>query len=107
MLIVRGVNVFPTAIREIVAEFAPRVSGVIAIRPKAPGVRQSPPLPIAVELAEDGRDDDGLAASIAGRIRDRLLVTVEITLVPFWSLPRSDYKSKLVEWPTAGGRKDQ
>jgi phenylacetate-CoA ligase len=30
-----------------------------------------------------------------------LLVTTEIVLVPFESLPRSDYKSKLVDWSEA------
>ena len=34
MLIVRGVNLFPTAVREVVAGFAPEVSGVVAIRPR-------------------------------------------------------------------------
>ena len=33
MLIVRGVNVFPSAIREVVGAFAPSVSGHIRIRP--------------------------------------------------------------------------
>src|SRR5947208_16051635 len=51
MLIVRGVNVFPSAIREVVAGFAPAVSGSIAVRPAAEGVKQEPPLPVAVELA--------------------------------------------------------
>src|SRR4029079_3317617 len=37
MLIVRGVNVFPSAIREVVGTFAPRVSGNILVRPSAPG----------------------------------------------------------------------
>ena len=37
MLIVRGVNVFPSAIRELVGEFAPRVSGHILVRPRDPG----------------------------------------------------------------------
>ena len=55
MLIVRGVNVFPSAIREVVNEFVPAVSGVILVRPSAPGVRQEPPLPISVELAKDCR----------------------------------------------------
>src|SRR5271154_7063845 len=35
MLIVRGVNVFPSAVREVVNEFAPAVAGVIMIRPSA------------------------------------------------------------------------
>src|SRR4029453_11298671 len=45
MLIVRGVNVFPSAVREVVSAFAPRVSGNILVRPQAPGVKQDPPLP--------------------------------------------------------------
>ena len=36
MLIVRGVNVFPSAVREVVSEFAPAVSGHILVRPPAP-----------------------------------------------------------------------
>ena len=35
MLIVRGVNVFPTAIREVVSGFAPDVSGHILVKPQA------------------------------------------------------------------------
>ena len=35
MLIVRGVNVFPTAIREVVGGFAPDVSGHILVKPQA------------------------------------------------------------------------
>src|SRR4051812_43626757 len=47
MLIVRGVNVFPAAVREVVSTFAPDVSGHILVRPAAPGVKQDPPLPVA------------------------------------------------------------
>src|SRR3954452_17166920 len=53
MLIVRGVNVFPSAVREVVAAFAPQVSGNVLVRPRAAGVKQEPPLPVAVELACD------------------------------------------------------
>ena len=96
MLIVRGVNVFPSAVREVVNEFAPAVAGVIMIRPRAPGVRQEPPLPIRVELAP-GAKVEGLAERIRARLRDKLLVTTEIELAPAGALPRSEYKSKLVE----------
>ena len=51
MLIVRGVNVFPSAVREVVGEFAPAVSGHVLVEPRAPGVKQEPPLPVSVELA--------------------------------------------------------
>jgi phenylacetate-CoA ligase len=96
MLIVRGVNVFPSAVREVVNEFAPAVAGVIMIRPRLAGVRQDPPLPISVELAP-GAKVEGLADRIRARLRDKLLVATEIELAPAGSLPRSEYKSKLVE----------
>ncbi len=99
MLIVRGVNVFPTAVREVAGEFMPRVSGVIAIRPSARGVKQNPPLPVTVELAEGAAADPALAGGIAKRIRDKLVVAAEVTLVPHGSLPRTDYKSKIIQWP--------
>ena len=97
MLIVRGVNVFPSAVREVVGAFAPDVSGHILVTPRAPGVKQDPPLPISVELAQ-GRDaDDGLAEAIRERLRDVLVVQTRVELVPWGSLRRSEYKSKLVQ----------
>jgi phenylacetate-CoA ligase len=101
MLIVRGVNLFPTAVREVVAAFAPEVSGVVAIRPRRRGVAQVPPLPVVVELADGRAASPGLAEAICGRIRERLTVATEIELAPWASLPRSDYKSKLVDWSAA------
>jgi phenylacetate-CoA ligase len=97
MLIVRGVNVFPSAIREVVNEFAPIVSGVILVRPSAPGVSQEPPLPISVELAKTVEDDPQLADKIQKRIRDVLVVATRIDIVPWGTLQRSEYKSKLVQ----------
>ncbi len=96
MLIVRGVNVFPSAIREVVSAFAPRVSGNILVTPATPGAKQDPPLPVAVELAADSVDDPALATAIAERVRAALVVQVRIELVPWGSLQRSEYKSKLV-----------
>ena len=97
MLIVRGVNVFPSAVREVVNGFQPRVSGHILVRPTAPGVKQEPPLPVAVELAPDARQDQALAESIRERLRAVLVVQTQVDLVPHGSLQRSEYKSKLVE----------
>ena len=97
MLIVRGVNVFPSAVREVVAGFAPRVSGHILVRPRSPGVKQEPPLPIAVELAENASPDEELAHAIGDRLRSTLVVQARVELVPWGSLQRSEYKSKLVE----------
>jgi phenylacetate-CoA ligase len=102
MLIVRGVNVFPSAIREVVNGFAPQTSGHILVKPRVPGVKQDPPLPVAVELAQGVNGDSALATAIGNRLRDVLVVQTGITLVPWGSLQRSEYKSRLVEHPTGG-----
>jgi phenylacetate-CoA ligase len=96
MLIVRGVNVFPSAVRDVVTGFAPRVSGHILVRPGAPGVKQEPPLPVAVELARGAAPDDALAEAIRERLRNVLVVQTRVELVPWGSLERSEYKSRLV-----------
>jgi phenylacetate-CoA ligase len=97
MLIVRGVNVFPSAVREVVREFAPAVSGYIVVRPRSPGVKQEPPLPVRVEVARDGTSEHALADRIRERIREVLVVQTRVELVPWGSLARSEYKSGLVE----------
>jgi phenylacetate-CoA ligase len=97
MLIVRGVNVFPTAVREVVGAFAPEVSGHILVKPQANGVKQDPPLPVSVELAPGAADDPLLAQAIHERIREVLVVQTHVELVPWGTLRRSEYKSKLVE----------
>jgi phenylacetate-CoA ligase len=97
MLIVRGVNVFPSAVREVVSAFMPRVSGNILVRPGAPGVKQEPPLPVSVELAQEASADGSLAEAIRERLRSALVVQTRIELVPWGSLQRSEYKSRLVD----------
>ena len=96
MLIVRGVNVFPAAIRDVVGAFAPRVSGHILVRPRAAGVKQEPPLPVTVELARDVAADAELARAIRERLRRVLVVSTNVELVPFGTLQRSEYKAALV-----------
>jgi phenylacetate-CoA ligase len=96
MLIVRGVNVFPSAVREVVGGFAPEVSGRILVRPRGAGVKQEPPLPVSVELSRDAAPHAELAATIRTRLRDVLVVQMDVELVPWGSLQRSEYKSRLV-----------
>ena len=97
MLIVRGVNVFPSAIREVVSEFQPLVSGHILVRPPTFGVKQEPPLPIDIELGKGQIVAADLAEKIRDRLRNVLVFTAGIKLVPFGTLQRSEYKSKLVQ----------
>ncbi len=93
LLIVRGVNLFPTAVREVVAEFG---GGPILIRPAHEGVRQDAPPRVLVEV--EGNPDPDLAAAIRDAIRTKLVVGTQVELVPYGTLPRSEYKSKLVDF---------
>jgi phenylacetate-CoA ligase len=95
MLIVRGVNVFPSAVREVVARFQPKVTGAILIRPRRKGVKQEPPLPVLVEGEAE------LGEAIAKEIRGALLFTAEVRMVAPQALPRSDYKVKLLDYSEA------
>jgi phenylacetate-CoA ligase len=97
MLVVRGVNVFPSAVRDVVGSFAPRVSGHLRVRPTAAGVRQEPPLPVTVELAHGVEADAALADEIRERLRAVLVVSSRVELVPWGTLERSEYKGRLVE----------
>jgi phenylacetate-CoA ligase len=99
MLIVRGVNVFPSAVREVVSGFE-MVSGNVLVRPQATGVKQEPPLPVSVELVRDAAPDAALADAIRDRLRDVLVVQTRVELVEWGTLQRSEYKSKLVERQT-------
>jgi len=75
----------------------PAVSGHILVKPRATGVKQEPPLPVSVELARDAAVDPDLADAIRDRLRNVLVVQTRVDLVPWGSLERSEYKSKLVE----------
>jgi phenylacetate-CoA ligase len=101
MLIVRGVNVFPSAIREVVNRFAPAVSGVVSVRPAAKGVKQAPPLKVVVELAEGVNASDDLRGRIEHDIRATLVVSTAVHLAPAGTLPRSEYKSRLLDFSEA------
>jgi phenylacetate-CoA ligase len=106
LLIIRGVNLFPSAVREVVAEFRPRVGGPVLIRPVHTGVRQDAPPRVLVELAEGAgeTDDEELSAGIQRAIRAKLVTSTVVELVPYGTLPRSEYKSRLVDFSEAATR---
>jgi phenylacetate-CoA ligase len=104
LLIVRGVNLFPSAVREVVAEFRPRVGGPILIRPAHTGVRQDAPPRVIVELPDGERADDELSGEIQVAIRGKLVTSTAVELVPYGALPRSEYKSRLVDFSESADR---
>ncbi|MEV5408202.1 hypothetical protein AB0K60_05060 [Thermopolyspora sp. NPDC052614] len=95
MLIVLGVNVFPTAIRDLVQTLAPRTNGVVQVVLPSPGPRVEPPLNVEVELGDEPGDQEALRRQIEDMIRARLTVRAAVTLVPPGSIERTEMKSRL------------
>ncbi|TDC83158.1 phenylacetate--CoA ligase family protein [Nonomuraea deserti] len=95
MLIVLGVNVFPTAIRDLAQTLHPRTNGVVQVVLPGPGPRVEPPLRVDVELGEEPGDQERLRQEIQELIRARLTVRATVVLVPPGSLERTEMKSRL------------
>jgi phenylacetate-CoA ligase len=95
MLIVLGVNVFPSAVRDVVQGLHPRTSGAVQILLPAKGPRVEPPLLVEAEWGEHPGDHEELRRRIESTIRSRLSVPASVILVPPGSIERSEMKSRL------------
>ncbi|HEV2033544.1 MAG TPA: phenylacetate--CoA ligase family protein [Candidatus Dormibacteraeota bacterium] len=95
MFIVRGVNVYPTAVLAVVGEFRPRVTGRARVIRKGPEVSIQPPVPIEVEVPAPHSSDAALAAEIEAAIHTRLTFRCKVELIPEAMFGESGYKTKL------------
>jgi phenylacetate-CoA ligase len=98
MLILLGVNVFPSAIKDVVTSFRPRTNGEILILLNKPGPKVEPPLRIQVEHAPDETDLTALKNDLETVLRDKLVFRAEIDLVPEATLPRYEGKAKYIRY---------
>ncbi|QKT07335.1 AMP-binding protein [Gordonia sp. X0973] len=100
MLIVRGINLFPSAVKQLVSEFEPVATGEMRIRADFDGHSTQKPLQLVVEYT-DGVDETAqqkLAADIETRVRSALNVKAIVNLVPELTLKRPDHvKVNLIE----------
>jgi phenylacetate-CoA ligase len=95
MLIVAGVNVWPSAIKDVVTKLHPRTTGALQILLPAPGPRVEPPLRIQVEYGDEERNLPALKAEIEQHLRDALIIPADVELVPPETLPRFEMKAQL------------
>lgn len=100
MLIYKGMNLFPTALRDLVANrFAGRVEPLIRIwKDRADQVRFDDALAVDVEAsaATPSAEYAALARSIEQAVRAELQVRIAPTVVAPGTLPRGTYKTSLV-----------
>jgi phenylacetate-CoA ligase len=100
MLIVKGINVYPAALKGLVGEFVPRTTGALRIVLDHPGPLVRPPLKIRVEYGSEDMNDEekkNLVQEITDRVRYQLRLRPVIEPVPPNSLPRESGKTSLIE----------
>jgi phenylacetate-CoA ligase len=100
MLIVKGVNVFPEAIKKEILKFAPRVTGFFKILLEKPGPSVTPPLNIRIEYGT-GMEEKDIAAledQMQKAFKETVRVTPKFQWVPPDTIPReTSKKTRLVE----------
>lgn len=102
MLIVKGINVYPAAVKNVVNAFVPRVTGEMRVVLDQPGPRVEPPLKVKVEhgLGVAESDFASLKKEIEDKMSAQLKVRPEVIFVAPNSLERAagpSAKGKLVE----------
>jgi phenylacetate-CoA ligase/benzoylacetate-CoA ligase len=100
MLIYKGMNVFPSAIRDVVMQrFPGAVEPYLRIwKDRADQVRYDTPIPVDVEASPGlagGRYED-VAHAIDRELRARLQIRADVTILAPETLPRTAYKTPLL-----------
>ncbi len=97
MIIVQGVNAYPSAIRDTVASLFPKTTGAIEIQLYSPPPEGwNPPIHIKVEYGREPGDLNRLKQEIETLIREKLIFRANVELLPTDSLPKYEYKAELV-----------
>jgi len=100
MLIVKGVNVYPEAIKREIVKFRPQVTGFFRILLDSPGPLVSPPLSIKVEYGENVEKESLplLENKMINEFKKNLRVSPKFIWVPPNSIPReTKKKTRLIE----------
>ena len=100
MLIVKGVNIYPAAIKSVVGEFVPAATGMLRIKLDRPGPLVTPPFRLKIEYGRDdmsAEEKHRLVRDLTATIRNRLRINPQIELVPPRTLPREAGKTSLIE----------
>lgn len=96
MLIVLGVNVFPSAVRDVVSSFYPQMTGEVQILLDQPGPGVKPPLRVMAEVGTEAQDQATLQKKVEEKIKSVLTVPAAVQLVPAGTLPRFEMKGQLI-----------
>jgi phenylacetate-CoA ligase len=93
MVVVRGINIFPTMVAAVISDFA-ELSGDYRIE-----LTQEPPhdfLPVQVELTKEITAPAGFGERVEHAIKTKLGATARVTVMPAGSFPTTEGKTKRV-----------
>jgi len=99
MLVVKGVNIYPAAIKKVVESFAPQVTGEMRIVLDEAPPRVVPPLKLKLEYGSQMREPelDGLAKEISQTTHNQLKIRPSIEWVKPGTLEKSTRKTPVFE----------
>ncbi len=99
MLIIKGVNVYPEAVKTVVFKFRPKVTGFFRILLSKPGPLVEPPLNIQVEYDKSVPEADlpALEQKMLSMFKDEVRIAPQISWVPAETLPREMKKTSFIK----------
>ncbi len=99
MLKVKAVNVFPSAVKDVISSFMPETTGEFRIVLYEPGPAISTNLELKIEHGEGVTGDaiKDLAGRLKKSIKEKLVFTADIIMIPPNTLDRSEYKINYFE----------
>jgi len=98
MLIYKAMNVFPSAIRDVVLKhFEAHLTGYVqVVKDYAEQVRFDDPIPVDVEVRESVPDQMKLKRDIENKVRELLTIRIVVNTVRPGAIERTQYKTPLV-----------
>ncbi|WP_339106298.1 hypothetical protein [Haloterrigena salinisoli] len=97
MLIYKGMNVFPSAIRDVISDVDGALPHVRVVLPETGKVHFEEPIPVNVVIdPETDRDPAAVADDAAGEVRSQLRARIDPNPVSLAEIELSEYKSELV-----------
>jgi phenylacetate-CoA ligase len=99
MLVVKGVNIYPSAIKQVISSFVPKVAGEMRIVLDQPPPRVIPPLKLKIEYGTETRETDleGLGKKISQALHDQCKIRPQIEWVQPGRLEKSTRKTPVFE----------
>jgi phenylacetate-CoA ligase len=97
MLIIKGVNLFPDALYDIIMRYADRLTGEYRVVLKSPGPYDHLDVRVEIRATLLESERESLKAELERAVRESLSVKVDIEWVPSGTFPRGEDKTSRID----------